>query len=214
MQKQLKNENSSGKYVLSFTAGGILHAESIVILHEFLRTQSWDKARKNTIDGNLMGFKTQSTSKRLFREIEARLSALDIEDVEIIIGMRSTNKQKQILWLCICERYQFIADFMRDVVSDKIAALNYHLHDSDYDRFFNMKSQWHEELDALSESTQKKIRQVLFKMLREIGLLGSKNDINTLGECHSDVKNFAVKHGLLLDVSLPFYQNFDGGFHA
>ena len=99
MQRQLKNENGNKKYVLSFTAGGILHAESIAILHEFLKTQSWDQTRENIIGGNLMGSKTQSTSKRLFREIEARLSDLDSEDVETIINMQSVNKQKQILWL-------------------------------------------------------------------------------------------------------------------
>ena len=55
MQRQLKNENGNKKYVLSFTAGGILHAESIAILHEFLKTQSWDQTRENIIGGNLMG---------------------------------------------------------------------------------------------------------------------------------------------------------------
>lgn len=211
MSSQLRNKN---KYLLSFTSGGVLYAESMSILHELSKTQSWDKARENIINGNLMGSKTLSTSKRLFREIELRLSELDLEDVKIIIDIQYANIQKQILWLCICHRYQFIADFMREVVSDKITVLDYQLHGSDYDRFFNMKSQWHEELDALSESTQKKIKQVLFRMLREVDLLGTGNDINILGDCYCDVKGFAVKHSLPLHDYLPFYRGSNGGIYA
>jgi len=48
----------------------------------------------------------------------------------------------------------------------------------DFDSFFNRKSEWHSELDEVRPATRKKLRQVLFKMLREADLLTANNMIN------------------------------------
>jgi hypothetical protein len=48
----------------------------------------------------------------------------------------------------------------------------------DYDSFFNKKSDWHPELDEIRPSTRSKLRQVLFKILREADLLTKNNMIN------------------------------------
>ncbi|HOO51528.1 MAG TPA: DUF1819 family protein, partial [Alphaproteobacteria bacterium] len=149
------------KYNLSFTAGGILHAESISVIESYLQSNDWSKVREAVSSANILAVRTQSSGKRLIREIELRLSWLDDCDLELIKDFISTAEQKQALWLCICKTYQFIADFMQEVVSDKLRALDYSITYDDYDRFYNAKSQWNEELDNLSPSTQKKIRQVL-----------------------------------------------------
>jgi hypothetical protein len=48
---------------------------------------------------------------------------------------------------------------------------------SDYDAFYNAKALWHTELEALAPSTQSKLRQNLFRMLREAGLLSEQGEI-------------------------------------
>jgi len=45
----------------------------------------------------------------------------------------------------------------------------------DYDNFYNSKALWHPELDALAPSTQSKLRQNLFRMLREADLLSAQH---------------------------------------
>ena len=48
----------------------------------------------------------------------------------------------------------------------------------DFDSFFNRKSEWHDELDSIRPATRNKLRQVLFRMLREADLLTADNAIN------------------------------------
>ena len=47
----------------------------------------------------------------------------------------------------------------------------------DYDAFFNRKADWHEELDQLTDSTRDKLKQVLFRMLREAELVSDEGAI-------------------------------------
>ncbi|MNR31832.1 hypothetical protein D3C85_1493700 [compost metagenome] len=48
---------------------------------------------------------------------------------------------------------------------------------SDYDAFFNAKALWHVELDELAASTQSKLRQNLFRMLRDADLISAQHQI-------------------------------------
>jgi hypothetical protein len=47
----------------------------------------------------------------------------------------------------------------------------------DFDVFFNRKSEWHLELDEITPATRGKLRQLLFKMLREADFLTADNMI-------------------------------------
>jgi hypothetical protein len=46
-----------------------------------------------------------------------------------------------------------------------------HLSEPDYIRFFNEKSLTHDELNNLTTSTTKKVKQVVFKLLEQLGLI-------------------------------------------
>ena len=197
------------KYNLSFTAGGILHAESISVIESYLQSNDWSKVREAVSSANILAVRTQSSGKRLIREIELRLSWLDDCDLELIKDFISTAEQKQALWLCICKTYQFIADFMQEVVSDKLRALDYSITYDDYDRFYNANYQWNEELDKLSLSTQKKIRQVLFRMLREMDILSDQNVIQMHNQVGSKIAYLSEKYGVNIKEVLPAY-NFKG----
>ena len=88
------------------------------------------------------------------------------------------QEQGYLLWLAICRRYRFIADFAMEIVREKYISLQFALDYEDFDFFFNKKSEWHEELDQIKPATRTKSRQILFKMLREADLLTSNNLIN------------------------------------
>ncbi len=49
---------------------------------------------------------------------------------------------------------------------------------ADFDHFFNTKALWHTELDNIAKSTQLKLRQNLFRMLREADLLSDQYEIH------------------------------------
>lgn len=195
------------KYKLSFVAGSLLYNESIVILKNYVQKLSWEATRDEVIYKNLLGSRTQSTAKRLFLEIRDRFLNIKKEDVESILAIQSSDIQKQLLFAFICNAYSYINDFVQEVIFEKISVLDYQLQESDYNRFFNLKSQWHQELDELSESTKLKIRQVLFRTLREANIIDKNNYINMLGQNSSTAEQIANNYNIRMNTIIPAYLN-------
>ena len=139
----------------------------------------WDLVRVEGLRRNLLQARTESTAKRVCREIVARLRMLNEEELDVLTG-GSHQDQAHILWLAVCRLYQFVADFASEVVRERFLSMKIDLTFEDFDAFFNRKSEWHDELDQVSASTRDKLRQVIFRMLREAELLTKDKTINTV----------------------------------
>lgn len=167
----------TGKYNFSFTAGGLLLSESVKVAEIYIHEQNWDKLRQRILDENILQARAYSTLKRLCPEICSRLKLLNDDELQILVN-GSRQEQLNILWLAICRRHRFIYDFAVEVVREKYLRLDTEVRQEDYDIFFNTKADWHHEMDELSDSTRSKLRQVVFKMLREAELLDKNGMIN------------------------------------
>ncbi|MER2163624.1 MAG: DUF1819 family protein [Psychrobacter alimentarius] len=167
---------NSQKYNMSFTAGALLQPESVTIAKLYLEIGDWDSVKDKVISENLLQSRALSTLKRLSYEIIARLSTLNTEELTLLIESEY-QEQAYMLWIAICRYYRFIADFATEVLRERFITFKPDLQHSDFDTFLNRKCDWHSELDSLSISTRKKLRQVLFKMLRDANFLDSKNNI-------------------------------------
>lgn len=166
------------KYNFSFTAGGLLHLESVKVAELYKHEQNWDVVRQKALEGNLLQTRTFSTSERVCREICLRLELLSKDELDLLVdGTR--QERLNILWIAICRRHRFIYDFAVGVIREKYLHLDIEVRQEDYDAFFNAKADWHPELEELSDSTRSKIRQVVFRMLREADVLTKKNIINS-----------------------------------
>jgi len=161
---------------MAFTAGALLYRESVRIAEMHSSLGDWPAIQDKALDTNLLQSKTRSTAKRVLREVIGRLSTLTAEQLAIVVD-GDTEEQKHVLWLAICKRYRFIWDFAVEIVRERYLMLSGGLTRSDYDSFFNAKSVWHPELEALSRSTQQRLRQTLFKMLREAGFLAQDGTV-------------------------------------
>jgi hypothetical protein len=163
--------------IMAFSTGGLFHRESVKVAVLYLEIKDWGLVREEVLSGNLLQTRTVSTSKRFCREIISRLKMLSSSELDFLVH---TNPQDQgyFLWLAICRRYKFIADFAVEVIRERFVSLKTELHYEDFDFFFNRKSELHAELDEIRLSTRNKLRQVLFKMLRQADLLTSNNIIN------------------------------------
>ena len=82
--------------------------------------------------------------------------------------------QKQLTLVSVCKPYSFIREFIVEVVREKVLVYDYQITDGDYISFYRRKFDLHEEMDSLTELTEKKIKQVTFKILEQAGLI---NDI-------------------------------------
>ena len=168
---------SNDRYSMSFTTGGIFHQKSVELAALYLDLGNWHAVRYKVIAENLLQTRTLNTLKRVYREIVSRLKTLNPAECEFLIEA-SHQEQAYLLWLAVCRRYRFIADFAVEVLRENYITLKNSLNFDDFDSFFNRKSEWHLELDAIRPATRSKSRQVLFKMLREADLLTAKHLIH------------------------------------
>ncbi|MEA1051423.1 DUF1819 family protein [Lamprobacter modestohalophilus] len=165
------------RYPLSFTAAGLSRRESVQMANLFLEFGDWSVVRERMLDDNLLQVRTRSALLRIGREILSRLQQLDHNQLSLLVEANAQD-QGYLLWLAVCRRYRFIADFAVDVLHERSLNLMTDLSHSHFDAFFNRKAEWHPELEQLANSTRLKIRQILFRLLREAGLLSATDGIN------------------------------------
>jgi len=168
---------NNDRYSMSFTTGSLFHRESVKLASLYRDLGDWNAVRDKAIAENLLQTRTLNTLKRVCREVISRLKTLSSGELEFLVD-GSHQEQAYLLWLAVCRRYRFIADFAIEVLQDRYITLKTDLSYTDFDSFFNRKSEWYSELDKIRPATRSKLRQVLFKILREADLLTANNMIN------------------------------------
>jgi len=164
------------KYSMSFTTGGLLSQESEKVASLYLGLGDWVLVRDRALEIGLMQTRMLSSAKRIYREVSARLQTLTDDEIELLVN-GSDRQRMDILWLAICCRYTFIRDFSVDILRERFLTLRHEIANEDFDAFFNAKAEWHHELDTITSGTRTKLRQNLFRMLREAEFISHANRI-------------------------------------
>jgi hypothetical protein len=165
------------KYSFSFTGASALITETLVIAEEYHKLNDWDAVRISLLVNNHLNKIKQGTFKREFSEIKKRLSLLNADQIQLMIH-GSNDDAKSVILLSIVKAYPYIYDFIVEVLLNKYLLFDRNLLESDYTRFINSKSLQHAELERVSEITYKKVKQVVFKLLEQVGLITNiKNGI-------------------------------------
>ncbi len=173
----MHNKNGSlPKYRMSFTVGGLFYQEAVSAADLYIKSKDWAKVREEILKTNLFQSRTQNSLERICREVLSRLKLLSSEQLKIIQD-GSRQEQLQMLWIAVCKRYSFIRDFAIEVIREKFLLMDYAITEEDYTIFFDTKAEWHEELEKLKDSTKKKLKQVLFRILREAEITSEMNII-------------------------------------
>ena len=158
------------KYKLSFLVGGLYYNESLILANLYQELKDWTLVRKEAMDKNLLQTRMKSSSIRMSSEIINKLMLLNNEELDFLInGMESD--QKLLLWIATCRRYTFIRDFSIEVIIYNYKNLKKVVNKDEFDIFFNQKSLTHPELDKITELTRNKLRSVMFKNMREAGII-------------------------------------------
>ena len=156
---------NSNKYKFSFTTASLRLREMILVARHKLDGTDIDYT-------NEIGNGKSSTGKRLFLEFNARIATLTNPQIKLLVN-GDLNNQKQIAFLSICKTYNFIRDFVIEVLREKLLVFDYEITDGNYISFYRRKAEIHPELERLTETTEKKIRQVTFKILEEAGIINN-----------------------------------------
>ena len=158
------------RYALSFTSGALLLREAAIAAPLYLGLGDWQLVRNRLGTENLLQARTASSGLRLSREVVQRLSVLTDDELELLIEA-SSSERGYLMWVAACRRYVFIGDFAMETVRERFLLLTPTLSYEHFDSFVRGKALWHPELAALKESTFKKLRATVFRMLAEAGLI-------------------------------------------
>lgn len=158
------------RYALSFTSGALFMREALIVAPIYLRENDWAKARQIVAQGNLLQTRTVASGQRSAREVAQRLAVLTDDELELLVDS-TTSERGHLLWAAACRRYELIAEFAEEVLRERFLLLAPTLDHDDFDSFVRSKALWHEEVAELKDSTLRKLRSNVFRMLVEAGLL-------------------------------------------
>jgi len=165
------------KYSFSFTGASALITETLIIAEEYKNLQDWKEVKNSLMEHNSLNKIKQSTFKREFSEIKKRLSSLSEEQLYLLIN-GSYDDSKAMILLSLIKVYTFLNDFIVEVLRNKYLQFDTNISENDYFKFVHSKSISHNELNEITEVTAKKVKQVIFKLLEQVGLVTqTKNGI-------------------------------------
>lgn len=167
---------AASRYALSFTTGGLLATEAAVVASVYLRGPDWAATRAEVRDGNLLQSRVASSTRRVLGALIPRLQLLSEPELHIVVDGTSTERG-HLMWAAACRRYDLIGEFAEEVLRERFLTLAGTISYEDYDSFYRAKAMWHDELDDVTDLSYKKLRQVLFKMMVEAGLLNTRGGI-------------------------------------
>lgn len=175
-----------------------MHFETEQIANLYLKHQDWEIVQQLVIDDNILQKGTVSTRKREFAEIKKRLKPLNNDELKFIT--ECTTDELKLFCLYLCSRtYRILYEFIVEVVREKYLMFDYSILDSDYARFIESKTASSLKLQNISEKTQYRIKNLIFRMLAQSGLIDSVKNKNIQKpyipkELENIVANYSVKY--------------------
>ena len=151
------------KYDFSFTATSLRLQEMIMYANARLNGQEIDYVRE-------LGKGKAATGIRFNREFLKRIGKLTDSQVALL-AKGDLVSQKQMAFLAVCKSYGFLRDFLVEVLREKYLLFDHEFNDGEYISFFRRKIDLHPDMEDLTETTQKKIRQVSYKILEQAGII-------------------------------------------
>jgi hypothetical protein len=178
---------------MGFTSFSLLVPETVMTAEVYLESKDWKTVRCRVFEDNLLQRNTKSGIASMFKVIRRRLEVMTSDQVDLLPNL-SILGQAALVFSSIFKIHRFIYDFCNETIREKASKLDFSLNSTDYRLFFEEKKQNHPELDALSQSSEKKIRQVMFRMLAEGGFIKSTKDTTITPFLLDDKVAHAITH--------------------
>ncbi len=164
------------RYRFSFTAVGLAPVAMQEVAALYRDCGSGKATYARIVKENTLKCRTASALRRIAAEIVLRLEKLSPEELARFVENR-LNERNVFAWLAVCRAYDLVGDFAVEALHEAFVTGQKTYATSDYEKFVNGKLALHPELDELSEQTYAKVRQIVFKMMREAGFLDKKDNI-------------------------------------
>ncbi|HDH04527.1 MAG TPA: DUF1819 family protein [Nitrospirae bacterium] len=164
-------------YNAEISAGSLMLNESRMIAKLLLKNPDEDAWHKAIIVDNVLQKKAPSSAKRQARLIRNRLELMTMDLLRLVVdGNREVAMQA--LFAAAIKRSRLLGDFIDEVIRGHIKTFNTQLTLRDWKNYFSDCEQRDDSLKGLSDSTKKKLGQVVFRILAEAKYIDSTRSLN------------------------------------
>ena len=170
-----KSNVFSEPYRLSFTSASLRPDLARISVDAYLATGSWPASRQNILQENAFQSRSKVSLERMAREIRPRLQQLT-RDQLMLLSTGTSEDRAAMAWLATIKYAALPWELAADVLRSKLAAFDPVFRPSDYTNFIAARVPAHPELEAVTDSSRRKIRRFLLLMLMEAGLLKKGKD--------------------------------------
>ena len=164
-------------YKMSFAVGGLLLNESVEVARMHAPSETWDATLRRALEGGVTSLPKAASRRRTLREIVNRIATLSDEELGYLVQVADRQDQQALLWLATCRAYRFVREFATEVIHERFLSFQLDLPLESFDVLFAAKAEWDEGLAGISPTTRAKLRQVLFRMMREASVISDDNKI-------------------------------------
>ena len=164
---------------MSFSTGGLFLNESLEVARLHVEGEPWESTILRAMDEGTTSLPKSASNRRSLREISNRLLTLTAEERSYFLEEADRSDQQALLWIATCRAYRFVREFAVEVVRERYLSYQLQLPLESFDILLAAKAEWDEGLARLSRSTQLKLRQIMFRMMREAGIISEDSRIQT-----------------------------------
>ena len=161
------------EYKASLTREQFLFYEIRVVAKLRMQGETSDGSLKKVLEDNLFQFPTERMIASIFHTCQRRLDSLESDKLVNEIAFGSAEDAKLINLYSMMRDNRIVWDFMVSVIGEKYRTQDYELTPSDLNIFFLHLQEQNDQIAAWSDSTVRKIKQVLKRCLLECGYLES-----------------------------------------
>jgi hypothetical protein len=166
-------------YKMSFTSGGLYVNESVELSASYLRTKDWEKTIARAQAEGLTSLPKEKSKRRMLREIVNRLETLSDDELQFLVEDKDRQEQGLLIWISVCRAYRLVREFALEVVQDRYLSFQLELPPESFDLLFEQKAEWDDALASTSAATRVRLRQVVFKIMREAGIISEDHRIQS-----------------------------------
>ena len=167
------NTSAATPYRMSFAVGGLQINDSVDIARSHSPAEAWETTLERVVDHGVGSLPKAASRRRSLREIIVRVSTLDAAELQFLAEDADRAEQQALLWVASCRAYRFVREFTLEVIRERALSLRLDLPLEAFDAFLASKAEWDDRLAAITPATRAKLRQILFRIMREAGVVSA-----------------------------------------
>jgi hypothetical protein len=161
------------RYTAGLTGAPFLFYETNACFELLKQGLSIEEIKQKVLEENIFNYKKTTSLKRTFSEIKRRMNTLDDQLLDIYTNS-FTKTKKQIIFYLIAKNNLILLDFLNEILANKIKTGDYEIHQKDFNKYFNYKSEQYPEVEKWTEKTKQKLISVMKKTLFEVEIIKDK----------------------------------------